>query len=86
MHLRIVIRSVPEALGIPRRRVPSTGPLSRLCSDDFTIHLTYPTDAFNVPEIGHKVQRFFDAERARGRKYRVATRAAEDLSVRVPLA
>jgi hypothetical protein len=54
--------------------------------DDFTIHLTYPTDAFSVPEIGRKVQTFFDAERARGRKYRVATRAAADLSVRVPLA
>jgi hypothetical protein len=54
--------------------------------DDFTIHLTYPTDEFNVPEIGRKVRTFFDADRARGRTYRVATRAAEDLSVRVPLA
>ena len=31
--------------------------------DDFTIHLTYPLDEFNVPKIGQQVKKFFAAER-----------------------
>lgn len=54
--------------------------------DDFTIHLTYPTDEFNVKEIGKKVAEFFDQERAAGRKYRVETRKPGDLSFQLELA
>lgn len=54
--------------------------------DDFTIHLTYPTDQFNVPEIGAEVAKFFEAEKAAGRKYKVETRAADALSFQFRLA
>ncbi|HEX8100218.1 MAG TPA: hypothetical protein VF660_08470 [Actinomycetota bacterium] len=54
--------------------------------DDFTIHLTYPTDEFNVPEIGEAVGEFFAAEKAAGRKYKVETRKSDDLSFRIELA
>jgi ribonuclease BN (tRNA processing enzyme) len=54
--------------------------------DDFTIHLTYPTDAFELPAVGKAVADFFAAERAAGRKYRVETRKPEDLSLRIELA
>lgn len=54
--------------------------------DDFTIYLTYPTDKFNVPKIGADVAKFFAAEKKAGRKYKVVTRAPDDLSVSVPLA
>jgi hypothetical protein len=54
--------------------------------DDFTVHLTYPTDGFNVPAIGKKVQQFIEGERGRGRKYRFETRKPSELSVRLPLA
>ena len=53
--------------------------------DDFTIHLTYPTDRFNVPEIGEKVAAFFEKEKAAGRKYKVETRKADDLSFSIRL-
>jgi hypothetical protein len=54
--------------------------------DDFTIHLTYPTDAFELPAVGKAVADFFAAEKAAGRKYRVETRKPEDLSLRIELA
>lgn len=54
--------------------------------DDFTIHLTYPVDAFNVPEIGEKVAAFIAEEKAAGRAYQVETRQPDDLSLRIELA
>lgn len=54
--------------------------------DDFTIHLTYPTDEFELPAIGTAVAGFFAAEKAAGRKYRVETRKPGDLSFRIELA
>jgi hypothetical protein len=53
--------------------------------DDFTIHLTYPTDEFELPEIGKAVAAFFAAEKAAGRKYRVETRKPGELSFRIEL-
>jgi hypothetical protein len=54
--------------------------------DDFTVHLTYPTDEFNVPEIGKKVAAFLAKEKKKGRTYRVETRTSGDLSLRIALA
>lgn len=54
--------------------------------DDFTIHLTYPADEFNVPEIGEEVAHFFAEEKAAGRAYRVEMRKPGELSVRLELA
>jgi hypothetical protein len=54
--------------------------------DAFTIHLTYPTDEFNVPAIGRDVAKFFAAEKKAGRKYRVVARPSGQLSLRLPLA
>jgi hypothetical protein len=53
--------------------------------DKFTIHLTNPLDKFVKPAIGKAVKKFFDTEKAAGRKYKVNIRAAADLSVQVPL-
>ncbi|HET9226113.1 MAG TPA: hypothetical protein VFR31_05570 [Thermoanaerobaculia bacterium] len=53
--------------------------------DDFTIHLTYPADGFNVPAIGKKVADFFARQRNAGRKYKVETRKADDLSFSIQL-
>lgn len=61
--------------------------LSKARPDDgFTIHLTYPTDEFNVPAIGKTIGKFFAAEKAAGRKYKVETRKPGDLSFRLELA
>jgi ribonuclease BN (tRNA processing enzyme) len=54
--------------------------------DDFTIHLTYPTDEFNVPRIGEDVAAFFAEEKAAGRTYKVETRQPDELSLRIALA
>lgn len=54
--------------------------------DDFTVHLTYPTDEFNVPEIGKKVGAFLAKEKKKGRSYQVETRTSGDLSLRIALA
>lgn len=54
--------------------------------DDFTIHLTYPTDEFNVPAIGEEVAHFFAEEKAAGRAYKVETRSPGELSLRLELA
>lgn len=54
--------------------------------DDFTIHLTYPTDEFSVPSIGEEIGKFFATEKAAGRKYKVETRKSDDLSFRLELA
>jgi hypothetical protein len=54
--------------------------------DKFTIHLTYPTNEFNVPKIGKAIAKFFAKEKAAGRKYKVNTRASGDLSFRIELA
>lgn len=54
--------------------------------DEFTIHLTYPTDEFNVPEVGEEVAAFFAEERAAGRGYKVETRKPGELSFRIELA
>ncbi len=60
--------------------------LSRLRPDDgFTIHLTYPTDEFNVPSIGEEIGRFLKKEKAAGRKYKVETRKSGDLSFQLKL-
>ncbi|MEA2562913.1 MAG: hypothetical protein QOH06_4417 [Acidobacteriota bacterium] len=53
--------------------------------DDFTIHLTYPTDEFNVPAIGKKIARFLKQETAAGRKYKVETRKPDELSFEIKL-
>jgi ribonuclease BN (tRNA processing enzyme) len=53
--------------------------------DKFTIHLTNPIDKFVKPAIGKAVKKFFDTEKAAGRKYKVNIRPAADLSVQVPL-
>jgi hypothetical protein len=53
--------------------------------DKFTLHLTNPPEAFVKPAVGKAVKKFLDADRAAGRKYTVATRATEDLSVQVAL-
>lgn len=53
--------------------------------DRFTIHVTNPLDAFVKPAVGKAVRKFFDKEKAAGRKYKVVTRAANDLSIRVAL-
>jgi len=53
--------------------------------DAFTIHLTNPLEKFVKPEIGKAVKKFFDDEKAAGRKYKVNIRGAADLSVQVPL-
>ena len=54
--------------------------------DDFTVHLTYPTDEFNVPAIGEKVAAFLAKEKEAGRTYQVETRKPGDLSLRIELA
>jgi hypothetical protein len=54
--------------------------------DAFTIHLTYPTDDFNVKEIGKKVAAFFKKEQDKGRKYKVETRKSGELSFQLKLA
>lgn len=61
--------------------------LSQARPDDaFTIHLTYPADRFNVPAIGKAISKFFAAEKAAGRKYKVQARKTDDLSFRLELA
>jgi hypothetical protein len=61
--------------------------LSKMRPDDnFTIHLTYPTDEFNVPSIGEEIGKFFEKEKAAGRKYKVETRKSGDLSFQLKLA
>ena len=54
--------------------------------DDFTIYLTYPTDAFNVPAVGAAVATFFTKERAAGRQYKVEARPSGDLGLTLNLA
>jgi len=54
--------------------------------DDFTIHLTYATDEFNVPAIGREVAKFFAAEKKAGRKYGIKTRPTGELSLSIALA
>ena len=54
--------------------------------DAFTIHLTYPTDEFNVPAIGTKVAAFLKKEKGKGRKYKVETRKPGNLSFQLKLA
>ncbi len=54
--------------------------------DDFTVHLTYPMDEFNVPVIGKNVAAFLAKEEAKGRAYKVETRKPGDLSLRIALA
>lgn len=53
--------------------------------DRFTIHLTYPPEEFNEPAIGRKVARFFKKEQAAGRKYKVAARKPDELSISIKL-
>jgi len=54
--------------------------------DDFTIHLTYPLNEFNVPTVGRGLERFFAREAADGRSYEVRTRASDEVSLRIDLA
>lgn len=53
--------------------------------DKFTVHLTNPPDEFVKPAIGKAVRKFFEKEKAAGRKYKVNTRAAKQLSIQIPL-
>jgi len=53
--------------------------------DKFTIRLTYPMDDFNEPKIGKKVAKFLKKETAAGRKYKVETRKADELSFSINL-
>jgi len=53
--------------------------------DKFTLHLTNPLDKFTKPAIGKAVKKFLDADHAAGRKYKVNIRAADALSVQIPL-
>lgn len=53
--------------------------------DKFTIHLTYPTNAFNEPAIGKKVAKLFKKEQTAGRKYKFVTRKKDELSVSIQL-
>ncbi|MBV9493549.1 MAG: MBL fold metallo-hydrolase [Acidobacteria bacterium] len=39
--------------------------------DDFTIHFTYDFDNFTEKEIGKTLRKFFDGEKAAGRKYEI---------------
>jgi hypothetical protein len=71
---RVLVDAVADLI----RGVPS--------DDDFTIHLTYPADEFNVPAIGEKVAAFVAKEKSKGRAYRVETRKPGDLSLRIALA
>jgi len=54
--------------------------------DNFTIHLTYPPEDFNAPDVGKAIGAFFAAEKAAGRKYKVEARKTKDLSFRIKLA
>jgi len=58
---------------------------ARKGDDNFTIWLTNPTDEFELPNIGKGVQKFFDAEKKAGRKYKVNQRKSKDLSVVIEL-
>ncbi len=53
--------------------------------DDFTIHLTNPTDQFVKPDVGKNIQAFWDQEKQGGRKYTVMQRKANETSVKVDL-
>lgn len=53
--------------------------------DGFTIYLTYPYSEWRDRAVGRKVERFFKGEKAKGRTYRVVTRAAGKPSVIVSL-
>jgi beta-lactamase superfamily II metal-dependent hydrolase len=50
---------------------PDVGTLKMISAarpdDDFTIHLTYPLDAFNVQKIGQRVEKFFAGEKKASR-------------------
>ena len=48
--------------------------------DDFTLHLTYPTDEFNVPAVGTRLAKFFAKEKAQGRRFEVKTRPSGELA------
>ena len=54
--------------------------------DAFTLHLTYPTDEFNVPAVGKRVAKFLTAQKKKGRKFKVETRKAAELGVTLKLA
>jgi hypothetical protein len=58
---------------------------ARKGDDNFTIWLTNPTNEFELPNIGKGVQKFFDAEKKAGRKYKVNQRKSKDLSVVIEL-
>jgi hypothetical protein len=53
--------------------------------DQFTIHLTNPPNEFVLPAVGTNVQEFFDAEKAKGRKYSVVQRKTGERSIRITL-
>lgn len=53
--------------------------------DEFTIHLTYPYREWHDRAVARQVEQFFTAEKARGRNYRVVTRAPGDASLNVTL-
>ena len=72
-----------------RNRNPDITTLEQLSAsrpdDGFTIHFTYAFDDFTVPEIGNHVREFFEAEKGRGRKYEVRTRAKGETSITIAL-
>jgi hypothetical protein len=60
--------------------------ISRSRRDDrFTIYLTYPYNEWRDRTAARKVERFFAADKATGRKYRVVTRAPNKPSIVVSL-
>lgn len=54
--------------------------------DKFTIWLTNPLKEFAKAKPARAIKKFFDKERAAGRKYRVMERASGDASIRIDLA
>jgi hypothetical protein len=53
--------------------------------NDFSIYLTYPFGSWYDPVAGRKVEQFFTRDQAKGRTYRVVTRAAKEPSIVVSL-
>ncbi len=74
-----------EAYGVKDGTSMAAPPFEGVVAD-FRIHLTYPTDEFNVPKIGQEVAAFFEEEKAAGRTYEVETRQPDELSFRIALA
>lgn len=51
--------------------------------DDFTIHITYPLSEFTSKGCATRLKKFFEKQRAAGRRYAVKYRAAGAASIRI---